>query len=224
MGTLSSFYYSLRVGMPAKGSSLSVARGCPGNRGVVDPKAIVISTNNRISSIGGIISPMLMGSRGDAVCRVSFDFSGLHLKNSTFTRSLGGMNSSMPAMRGPRCFHSTFLTMRRLMGGNLVVTNRSVSTNNLVAALLRVYFSGVRNNVRVDLGGVGRSSVVGVLFTRGPNVIVRMGSGRGRRIGGVLRSTNVNCMGLNGPARRQRVLMRGKSTACRFNVSCLHSM
>lgn len=170
------------------------------------------------------MSPMLMGGRGAALCRVSFDFSRLGLNNSTFTRSLNGINSSIPYMRSTRCFHSTFLTMRRLMGGKLVLTKRSVSTNNLVAALLRVYFTGIRNNVRVDLSGVGRRSVIGVLFTRGPNVIVRIDSGRGRRIGGVLRSTNMNCLGLNGPASRHRVLMSGKSTACRFNVSCVHSM
>lgn len=224
MGTLDSFYYTLRVGIPAKGSSLSVARGCPGNRGIVSPKAIVISTNNRISSIGGIMSPMLIGGRGAALCRVSFDFSRLGLNNSTFTRSLNGINSRMPYMRSTRCFHSTFLTMRRLIGGKLVLTKRSVSTNNLVAALLRVYFSGMRNNVRVDLSGVGRRSVIGVLFTRGPNVIVRVDSGRGSRIGGVLRSTNMNCVGLNGPASRHRVLMSGSKTACRFNVSCVHSI
>lgn len=210
--------------MPAKGSSLSVARGCPGKRGIISPKAIVMSTNNRISSVGGIISPMLIGSTGAALCRVSFDFSGLGLNNSTFTRSLNGINDRMPYMRSTRCFHSTFLTMRRLMGGKLVLTKRSVSTNNLVAALLRVYFTGMRNNLRVDLSGVGRASVIGVLFTRGPNVIVRVDSGRGSRIGGVLRSTNINFVGLNGPASRHRVLMGGRNTACRFNVSCVHSM
>lgn len=210
--------------MPANGSSLSVARGCPSNDGIVSPNAMVISTNKRISSIGGIMSPILIGGRGAAVCRVSFDFSGLGLNNSTFTRALNGMNSRIPDIRSTRCFHSTFLTIRRLIGGKLVLTKRSVSTNNLVAALLRVYFTGIRNNVRVGLSGVGRRSLVGVLFTRGPNVIVRIDSGRGRTIGRVLRSTNMNCIGLNGPASRHRVLMSGNSTACRFNVSCVHSM
>lgn len=156
------------------------------------------------------------------MCCVSFSFSAVGLNNSTLTRILGGLNGRIPAVGSDRCFTSTFGTMRSTVRGKLILTKRSVSTNNVVATLLRVYFTGIRNNLRIGLSGLSRRSVIGVLFTRGPNVLIRIGSGGTFR--GLVRSTKMNFTVVTGPASRHRVLISGRNIRCRFNVSCVHSM
>ena len=218
---LSDFCCALHVNVPTGKDSLSMTQKYPDGSKVISPGTVIVSAGGEVSDVRRIVSPVLkkIGGHwaGSRLYHIDFSFDSLKLGGSAFFQSHGCLGREVPTVQNPEYFRDAFMAVQQLIGEGLVMAGHDISAGGMITTLMEMCFANTEGGLNVDLGkfhalGKDRESVMKILFSENPGVIIQVSDKNSARVKKILDDAGIGYAKVAVPCEGRKMSILGVET------------
>jgi phosphoribosylformylglycinamidine synthase len=168
---VSDFAIALGINVPTGKDSLSMAQKY-GDKTVLAPGTVVISSAAHCNDITKIVEPVLQVDKG-AIYYIDMSNDVLKLGGSSFAQTRAAIGDKAPDIFNATEFARKFQVIQNAIKLNMISAGHDISAGGIITTLLEMCFADPKIGVNVDLSGVGDGDFIKTLFAENAGVIIQ---------------------------------------------------
>ncbi|MCU0430931.1 MAG: phosphoribosylformylglycinamidine synthase [Cytophagaceae bacterium] len=170
---VSDFACELGINIPTGKDSLSMTQKY--KDGVVyAPGTVIISASGEVEDIRRCVTPNLQKVEGSSLLYIDLSSVALSLGGSSLAQVLNKLGEDCPDVADTDHVVKAFEAVQSLVRSGSVLAGHDVSSGGLITTLLEMCFPENGLGVRVQLDGLGESSLVKCLFAENPALVLQV--------------------------------------------------
>ncbi len=168
---VSDFAIALGINVPTGKDSMSMAQKY-GDKTVLAPGTVVISSAAHCDDITKIVEPVLQSGKG-SIYYIDMSSDVLKLGGSSFAQTRGALGDKTPDIFNAKEFARRFQVIQNAIKLNMIAAGHDISAGGMITTLLEMCFADPKIGAQVDLSGLGNGDIVKTLFSENAGVIIQ---------------------------------------------------
>ncbi len=186
----SEYAIALGLNIPTGKDSLSMTQKY-GERVVLAPGTVIISTVGEVTDITKVVDPVLKCVADSEIAYIDFSATKMQLGGSSFAQVMGRVGDVAPDVKSAEYFASAFTALQRLVEGGYLLAGHDISAGGLITTLLEICFADNRIGADIDLSNIEESDIVKLLFSENPGVVVQFRDSDAKSVASILDEAGV---------------------------------
>ncbi len=170
------FSIALGINIPTGKDSMSMTQKYPDGEAVYSPGTVIVTSAAEVSDIRKAVSPALKHQKSQIVY-VDFSRDGFHLGGSSFGQIVNRIGGEVPTVVAADYFKKAFAAVQQLVSDGKVLAGHDVSAGGLITTLLEMTFVDNISGMTLDLGALGETDIIKVLFSEKPALVLQVADG-----------------------------------------------
>jgi len=206
---VSEFAISLGINIPTGKDSLSMTQKYPDGKVVYSPGTVIISAVGEVSEVSKVVSPLLSEQKGTVLLYINLSADEYSLGGSSFAQVMNRLGDSAPDIKNPRAFAAAFAVVQEWINKSRVLAGHDISAGGLITTLLEMTFPHTGLGLDIDLGGIGETDLVKLLFSENPGLVLQVKENEaGKLMSDMETSSGLKVHSIGRPSDERRVLIR----------------
>ncbi len=170
---VSDFVIGLGINVPTGKDSLSMTQKYPNGEAVYAPGTVIISAAAEVIDIKKVVTPTISDAADSSIWYVPMGNSDFELGGSSFAQLLGELGEKAPDVTNPEYVVKVFEAVQDLIKKEAVLSGHDISSGGLITSLLEMTFSTNDTGIDINLGGIGETDLLKILFSESPGLIIQ---------------------------------------------------
>jgi phosphoribosylformylglycinamidine synthase len=162
----------LGINIPTGKDSLSMTQKY-GDKKVVAPGTVIISTIGQVSDIKKIVGPVISSVGDKTLFYIDFSEDSFKLGGSSLAQVLNKVGTESPDVINPLYFRRAFNTLQEMIKEGMISAGHDVSAGGLVVTLLEMLFSTTKTGIEADFSALEGDDLIAKAFSEKPAVVVQ---------------------------------------------------
>jgi phosphoribosylformylglycinamidine synthase len=169
----SDFACELGINIPTGKDSMSMTQKY--KDGVVySPGTVIISASAEVSDVKKVVEPVLINDPKSSIYFVDFSKMNRCLGGSAFSQIINKLGNEAPTVKDSSYFKAAFNAIQDCIEDKNILAGHDISSGGLITTLLEMCFADNYSGMTIDLGGIGESDSVKLLFSENPGIVVQV--------------------------------------------------
>jgi len=206
---VSEFAISLGINIPTGKDSLSMTQKYPDGKVVYSPGTVIISAVGEVSEVRKVVSPLLSDQKGTVLLYINLSADEYSLGGSSFAQVINRLGDSAPDIKNPRAFAASFAVIQEWINKGRVLAGHDISAGGLITTLLEMTFAHTGLGLDIDLGGIGETDLVKLLFSENPGLVLQVKKNEAGNLMSIMEtSSGLKVHNIGRPADERKLLIR----------------
>ncbi|MBP3419174.1 MAG: phosphoribosylformylglycinamidine synthase [Marinifilaceae bacterium] len=217
--------YAIELGLniPTGKDSLSMTQKY-GDKKVVAPGTVIISTVGEVTDFTKIVDPVLKSEPNSELVYVDFSFDKLQLGGSSFAQTQGKIGDTAPDVKDSQYFVSAFTAVQKLIESGYVLAGHDISAGGMITTLLEMCFADNRAGLDIDLSAIKESDIVKLLFAENPGVILQFKDSDAKAVAAILDEAGVAYSFIGRPGKAGALNLKHSAGNWNFDIPSLRDL
>lgn len=168
---ISDFAITLGINVPTGKDSLSMKQKY-GDRNVLSPGTVIISSVGECSDITKVVEPVLQLG-GGPIIYIPLSVGPFGLGGSSFAQTLGQVGAKGFTVKRPDLIKHIFNTVQDLIKADKILAGHDVAAGGLITTLLEMCFADQQLGAEINLTPLKESDIVKVLFSESCGLVIQ---------------------------------------------------
>ncbi len=168
---VSEFAIGLGINVPTGKDSLSMKQKY-GDRNVLSPGTVIISSVGACSDITKVVEPVLQLGGGDIIY-IPMTAGPFALGGSSFAQTLNQIGSKGFKVKNAVELKNIFDTIQQLIKSDKILAGHDVAAGGLITTLLEMCFADQQLGAEINLTALGEEDVVKLLFSENCGLVIQ---------------------------------------------------
>ncbi len=168
---VSDFAIALGINVPTGKDSMSMAQKY-GDKTVLAPGTVVISSAAHCDDITKIVEPVLQSGKG-SIYYIDMSSDVLKLGGSSFAQTRAAIGDSTPDIFNAKEFARRFQVIQNAIKLDMIAAGHDISAGGMITTLLEMCFADTKIGAKIDLSGLGGGDLVKTLFAENAGVVIQ---------------------------------------------------
>lgn len=217
--------YAIELGLniPTGKDSLSMTQKY-GDKKVVAPGTVIISTVGEVTDFTKIVDPVLKGEPNSELVYIDFSFDKLQLGGSSFAQTQGKIGDTAPDVKDSQYFVSAFTAVQKLIESGYVLAGHDISAGGMITTLLEMCFADNRAGLDIDLSAIKENDIIKLLFAENPGVILQFKDSDAKAVAAILDEAGVAYSFIGRPGKAGALNLKHSAGNWNFDIPSLRDL
>ena len=176
VAALSQYAMELGVNIPTGKDSLAMQQQYPTGEVVAAPGTLILSAVAEVCRLNQLVSPVMQAGVASELIYVSLG-KDYHLGGSALAQTCSQLGDRAPEPLDAKRFAVVFTALQVLVEQNMLLAGHDVGSGGLLVTLLELCFASTGVGMDVDFSLVQAPSLLHVLFSESPAVVLQVAQG-----------------------------------------------
>ncbi|MDR0982939.1 MAG: phosphoribosylformylglycinamidine synthase [Culturomica sp.] len=218
----SDFAIALGLNIPTGKDSLSMTQKY-GDKKVLAPGTVIISTVGEVTDISKILSPVLKPVDSE-ILYVDFSSDSLKLGGSSFAQILNKIGSEAPDIVDTEYFVAAFESLQKLISKGDILAGHDISAGGMLTALLEMCFADNRLGLDVDFSSLKEKDIIKICFAENPGVLIQVATDKVKKVTNFLKKNKISFNSIGNTAKAGSLLIRQGDYSWKLNIPTLRDV
>lgn len=214
----SDFVIALGINIPTGKDSLSMKQKYK-DAEVIAPGTVIISAAGHCTDVQAVVEPVLK-KEGGAIYYINLSGDSLKLGGSSLAQVLNAIGTEAPDVRDAGNVKLIFDTVQELIAAGLIEAGHDIGSGGLITTLLEMTFADTGLGAEIDLGALGESDFVKVLFAENAGLVIQAKAG----IEAILDQKGIACHKIGKPVQEPYLSVSFHETSLKLDVAHLRDV
>ncbi|MBE6333824.1 MAG: phosphoribosylformylglycinamidine synthase [Bacteroidales bacterium] len=217
--------YAIELGLniPTGKDSLSMTQKY-GEKKVVAPGTVIISTVGEVTDFTKIVDPVLKSEPNSELVYVDFSFDKLQLGGSSFAQTQGKIGDTAPDVKDSQYFVSAFTAVQKLIESGYVLAGHDISAGGMITTLLEMCFADNRAGLDIDLSAIKENDIIKLLFAENPGVVLQFKDADAKAAAAILDEAGVAYSFIGRPGKAGALNLKHSAGNWNFDIPSLRDL
>ncbi len=217
--------YAIELGLniPTGKDSLSMTQKY-GEKKVVAPGTVIISTVGEVTDFTKIVDPVLKSEPNSELVYIDFSFDKLQLGGSSFAQTQGKIGDTAPDVKDSQYFVSAFAAVQKLIESGYVLAGHDISAGGMITTLLEMCFADNRAGMDIDLSAIKENDIIKLLFAENPGVVLQFKDSDAKAVAAILDEAGVAYSFIGRPGKAGALNLKHSAGNWNFDIPSLRDL